>query len=997
MDFNNYQKEFIYCASDPIYFLNNYGYVFDAHKQRVEKMTCFEYQEDCVYKFHKHRNNVVLKSRQTGLSVITAGYVAWRLMFRKDEKILIIANDGDGAIRFLSIVKQFINYTPKWLKPGKGNTVICNQKYVSLENNSYAQAKASSPEAGRGDSLTLLVLDETAFIENADTIWMAAGLALSATQGKCIMVSTPNGTSNLYYSIWSEAEKKENDFNSDDFVPTKVHWTQNPYCAEGLELRENESGEKTYWSPWYESECKRMQFDRVKISQELDLSFEGSKRLAIENELISKYEKRLLLDEYKLIEKNKTYYDYKNKPGERFVTYETNFVIYKPYVEGHKYIFGCLLPEEMVLTNDGLKEIQDVTFCDKLVDENGNYINVINKQIYDVVDEDVFEIKVDNTYRTTTFTKEHPILVSQNNKTKRLYDSATKKEGKRYWDFNFKYTKTENLKTGDWIKVPNTYKKELDININEKWCLNNNVRKDFVINSPIDNKNFWWFIGMWLGDGWIGKYKDSYSILLCFNKKEFFYVEKIEKIINELFNRTISITEKDSAYEITFNSKELYYFLLENFGQYSDGKKISEWVKYISKEYKLELIKGYFDSDGCWVETTKNNKKNSKISFISINLTLLESFQDILFSIGIISGIHKLRDAKIQIIKEREVCSKKCYSLNLFNFDSLMLVKLLNDKTDIKLNKFDISQFYNKNKRIISSCHFSNDEEFIYFKIKDIKKSKFTGKVYNFECDTHTFMCHHITTHNCDVARGDGTDYSTIEIIDIDTLEIAGEYRDKVAPDLFAHVIFNSAMDCGEAYLVVECNSFGLATAIDLNRKMNYGRMYYSKNIQEIYVRPYDYKVGENEVIPGFQTTKRTRPLVVNNLRVHLREGTLKIYSKHIMNEFRTFIQNGDRPEAERGKNDDLIFALAIGLFIRDTEYQNAAATKEMYKGMLDAIGYISKTIVGNDFSSNHTNENVSDIPPDAGGIFFNDLSKEQNNQDDSDDISWLLSPVKKT
>jgi len=588
MDLSFQQSEYLKCATDPIYFLNNYGYVFDARKQRVAKMTCFEYQEDCVYKFNKYRNNVVLKSRQTGLSVITAGYVAWRLIFRKDEKILIIANDGKGAVRFLGTVKQFVNYTPKWLLPKGGVRVTDNQKEITLGNGSTASAQASSPEAGRGDSLTLLVLDETAFIDNADTIWMAAGLALSQTQGKCIMISTPNGTSNLYHNVWTEADKKEKDFDKDDFVPTKVHWTQNPFASEGLELREDDNGEKVYWSPWYESECKRMQHDSVKIAQELDLSFEGSKYLAIENELINKYDKRLLLEEYKLIDKNKTYYDYRNNPGQRFVNNETSFFIYKPYIEGHKYILGA------------------------------------------------------------------------------------------------------------------------------------------------------------------------------------------------------------------------------------------------------------------------------------------------------------------------------------------------------------------------------------------------------------------------DVARGDGSDYSTIEIVDIETLEVVAEYKDKIAPDLFAHVIYNVGKDYGEAYLVVECNNHGLATAIDLSRKMNYPRMYYSKNVKEIYVRPYDYKVNENEVIPGFQTSKTTRPLLINNLRIHLRDGGLKIYSKRLMNEFKTFIQNRERPEAERGKNDDLIFALGIALFIRDTEYQNASATKEMYKGMLDAIGYVSKTIDGKDFNTNPAAKNVSDVPPDAGGIFFNDFSGSETKTNYNDDIDWLLTPIRK-
>ena len=111
MSQNQILEERIKCARSPAYFLNAYGYVFDAVEKKVKKMKCFEYQERCIDIFHKQQNSIVLKSRQTGLSVITAGYVAWKLMFRYDEKILIIANDGAGARRFLATVKQFVEMT----------------------------------------------------------------------------------------------------------------------------------------------------------------------------------------------------------------------------------------------------------------------------------------------------------------------------------------------------------------------------------------------------------------------------------------------------------------------------------------------------------------------------------------------------------------------------------------------------------------------------------------------------------------------------------------------------------------------------------------------------------------------------------------------------------------------------------------------------------------------------------------------------------------------
>ena len=85
-----YQKEYIKCAKDPKYYLNTYGYVFYAKKQKILPMECFKYQEDAIDDFHRFQNNIILKSRQVGVSVITAGYVAWRLIFRNEEKILIV-------------------------------------------------------------------------------------------------------------------------------------------------------------------------------------------------------------------------------------------------------------------------------------------------------------------------------------------------------------------------------------------------------------------------------------------------------------------------------------------------------------------------------------------------------------------------------------------------------------------------------------------------------------------------------------------------------------------------------------------------------------------------------------------------------------------------------------------------------------------------------------------------------------------------------------------
>ena len=57
-------QEYIKCAKDPVYFLNNYGYVYDIRKSKVDKLSCFEYQENVLRNYIKHQNNIILKSRQ---------------------------------------------------------------------------------------------------------------------------------------------------------------------------------------------------------------------------------------------------------------------------------------------------------------------------------------------------------------------------------------------------------------------------------------------------------------------------------------------------------------------------------------------------------------------------------------------------------------------------------------------------------------------------------------------------------------------------------------------------------------------------------------------------------------------------------------------------------------------------------------------------------------------------------------------------------------------
>lgn len=407
------------------------------------------------------------------------------------------------------------------------------------------------------------------------------------------------------------------------------------------------------------------------------------------------------------------------------------------------YTMGCLPPGEKVMTNQGLKDIEKVTLEDKLINENGEIVEIINLQEYDAKEEDLFELKLSNTFRTTKFTGEHPILSS---KYKVSFISNYKELGikQRLKEFSFDYNKVSTISNGDWIKVPNIYKKIIRFDYNKLWR-DEEGRVDFITTSPLDSKDFWWFLGLYLGDG----YCVGSRISIAFNSKETYYIEKFKKICHSLFNRSAGEIIREGATTIHINNKQLSRFLLNNFGKYSYGKKIPEWVKYLNHDLKKELIRGYLNSDGCVNLMKQRNYITTE--FVSVNLELLESFQDILFSLGYTSSLNLLRkESNYSFPLQKESKTRECYHLRMSNSDSINFLYSILDTDDHKINKvckFDISKKYEKKE---TGCFMSQDLEFIYFKIKDIIKTKYTGKVYNFECNTHTFMCHHITTHNCD-------------------------------------------------------------------------------------------------------------------------------------------------------------------------------------------------------------------------------------------------------
>ena len=141
------------------------------------------------------------------------------MTFNTDKNILVIATKQEVAKNLVTKVRVMHANLPSWLKQ---KCVEDNKLSLRYKNGSQIKAVASGEEAGRSEALSLLVLDEAAFIDRIETIWAAASQTLT-TGGQCLALSTPNGVGNWFHRTWMDAEDGLNDFNF-----TRLHWTVHP-------------------------------------------------------------------------------------------------------------------------------------------------------------------------------------------------------------------------------------------------------------------------------------------------------------------------------------------------------------------------------------------------------------------------------------------------------------------------------------------------------------------------------------------------------------------------------------------------------------------------------------------------------------------------------------------------------------------------------------------------------------------------------------------------
>lgn len=212
-------KEYVKCANDILYFVKTYCKIVTLdHGMRL--FTPYTYQERMIKAFDERRFVVNLLPRQMGKTTIVAAYLLHYAIFNSDKSIGILANKASTSREILSRIKRMYENLPLWMQPGVKEW---NKGMISLGNESWIMAAATSSDSIRGFAFNIIYLDEFAHVDQQMEFWESTYPVISSGDtSKVIITSTPKGLE-LFHKIYSEAEKGEN-----DFYPIKVHWNEHP-------------------------------------------------------------------------------------------------------------------------------------------------------------------------------------------------------------------------------------------------------------------------------------------------------------------------------------------------------------------------------------------------------------------------------------------------------------------------------------------------------------------------------------------------------------------------------------------------------------------------------------------------------------------------------------------------------------------------------------------------------------------------------------------------
>lgn len=365
--------------------------------------------------------------------------------------------------------------------------------------------------------------------------------------------------------------------------------------------------------------------------------------------------------------------------------------------------FPCFVKGTLVLTHNGYKKIQDVTLEDTLLTHKGRFRNIVNLQAKTYCNT-VYDIKIKYHPHIITSTKEHPFYV----RTK----TQTWNNVKRKYEISFsppEWKEAYKLSMNDYFGMSVNTKSDIpEFTI----PLEKNKHRIDTIVRKLDNKDEWFMMGYFIGDGWVedtlkNTGQPTHKIRFAVNVKD------METVLPRI-QTVLPITDKgcDTGKCKKFGCADVFWWtVLKGFGKYAHGKCIPEWVQDAPNEFIQEFIAGYMAADG-------NTYPDGchKITTVSYNLAF--GLQRLYLKLGHLFSISKATRPNTCNIQGRIVN---------------------------QMDTYDVEGY-------LTPTRFTTfiEDDYVWYAPSRINQRETTEAVYNFEVEEDNSYCvENIMVHNC--------------------------------------------------------------------------------------------------------------------------------------------------------------------------------------------------------------------------------------------------------
>lgn len=923
-------KEILKCGRDAVYFMRTYTKI-QHPKRGLIPFETYPFQDDCVKSFEENRFNIILKSRQLGLSTVTAAYAVWYAIFKKDKNILVIATKLQTAMNFIKKVRTMLEGLPKWLLLTKFEPT---KQQISFANGSTITAIPTSPDAGRSEALSLLIVDEAAFIRDFEDIWTGLYPTLS-TGGSAIIISTPNGVGGMYYKLWTDGVAQQNEFKT-----TNLPWWVHP----------------EHDQEWFNKETRNL--PKRKVAQEFLCVAEG-------NRVVTK-------NGYELIENI--------KPGDEVLTHKGRFrkvlKTHSRQVEKKERLWSVTSPgnrsNEVLITGNHpvlsyrfwANQISSFDAIPQDLQPDWLTIDEIGKKrkTTDRILSCLFPVlsleNVENSLHEIDLTDFHDAF--------EVTDETCRY--KKQWGDNRRYLPVDY----DLGKMIGLYLAE--------GCKSHCGGLDLGFHIDEHDTHL----------AWVREYLERQGCRVLSAKSKSTNSCRIwtyNKFFGSLMRSFVmgdNAPDKYLNWDLVLRTNlDFIRGLLEGHylgdGNHKHDKKFCVYSTSVKLIYQLRSLYSFF---GLYPRIGRG--KQSKKNPLHHDLWYLEFYANNLTYHNLIN------DGQVKLKGSRCIRHGDYFVGNITTEDKSFLIDEGVTVYDLKVEEdasFVVESLVLHNCDFISSGEtFLQPTEMDYLRDlidQPIRKEGIANGVWIWS-DPKPGRKYVISA---DVARGDSGDYTTFHVIDTDDCSVVAEYMGKIPPDKLADLLLEYGKKYNTALLCPERNTFGYFTCVKL-RDAGYKRLYYKNASGDMW----EYISSNPEDVPGFETQGNTRPQILAKLEELIRNKVLKIYSQRFYDQMQGFIWNGSKAQASRDSHDDLVMSLAIGMWLVNGGSTVNEQGREMAMAMLKAtcVNRRDTNLMPGDIGSVQPLVNPGIKGLNAQNV-YKPRDANQINHGGASDFSWLL------